>query len=545
MHLTSTGAPSRQLPSKNVTGIYLGLEGNSNPPKQRSGIPPLARGRAGLSYRVRTPVEERRYEPASYTEKKQMVELFRIKEDKRGFVGQPIIKKQHSNGEKRPCTTSPNASPRRWGPAKKANLSKFSDRIRTNPRHFTPIINSGVTRSENLTGFASYATGMDFSRNPQVDNIIDITRLHLIDNVTDDLNKLGVVQPIDSFSSSDDTYRRLYQGDVDLAYNLLPSARQNTPPISRENTSYSTGFSVRSYRNPNQAEIFSDFPDPKGHLRPKTVPANRAFVPQPYFFRYYNHHRPVRTISAKSKYSLPVTEDKDSVYGGSKIVGVPGAGRISTSLKQRQTARQKHNSSPVELDPPNTFHKSDESEANISMPVSTTSVHNTYPSTELKDIARQTEKNQGSLQKVDDKSASNFSSDKSMATTETHRDSSILLHPEETRKMRPLKTSNSGADITLGLEDVDGATAEVEIDVNDNESEIAPEDIPRGKVRKASIVEKLSKTKASEAYVATVKESAEQRQKDFEKLLNEHAEIVQEIGRTASAENLNSDERDP
>ncbi|ESP03084.1 hypothetical protein LOTGIDRAFT_230500 [Lottia gigantea] len=203
--------------------------------------------------------------------------------------------------------------------------------------------------------------------------------------------------------------------------------------------------------------------------------------------------------------------------------------------KKDESKSKKHNSSPVELDSqqPNTIQKSDESEASVSMPVSTASSN---PASKLLD-SQSSSHNKQEIQQSNDTPIVEVSSDMAEVAT---------LNPEDTtRKMRPLKTSNSGADITLGLEDADGTTAEVEIDVNDNESEIAPEEIPRGKVRKASIVEKLSKTKASEAYVATVKSSAEQRAKDFEKLLNEHAEIVQEIGRTASAENLTSDERDP
>ncbi|ESP03085.1 hypothetical protein LOTGIDRAFT_157047 [Lottia gigantea] len=216
---------------RNFTGIYLGLEGNVNPPKQRSGIPPLVRPRGTQSFKVRTPVEERRYAPALYHEKKQMVELIRIKEEKRGFVGQPL-KKSEVNNNKRPVTTSPTASPRRWGPARRTNSLKFNERIRTNPRNFTPILNSGVTRSENLTGFASYSLS-----NP------DIRQVH-IDDISGDFSKLGVVP--DNISTVGDQYNRLYEVcdvESDIGYNLLP---RRTPPPSRchGNNSYTTGFSI-------------------------------------------------------------------------------------------------------------------------------------------------------------------------------------------------------------------------------------------------------------------------------------------------------------
>lgn len=40
------------------------------------------------------------------------------------------------------------------------------------------------------------------------------------------------------------------------------------------------------------------------------------------------------------------------------------------------------------------------------------------------------------------------------------------------------------------------------------------------------------------------KEDAEQRKKKLEKMLDEHAEIVQEIGRSSSRDNLVEDNRD-
>ncbi|KAI8784673.1 hypothetical protein BgiBS90_014200, partial [Biomphalaria glabrata] len=74
MPYTSASVPYR---SHNMTGIYLGLESNSRPPRSKSAIPPLARGR-GIAQRVRTPAEDRRY---------KLVEHLRIKEVKTGFTG--------------------------------------------------------------------------------------------------------------------------------------------------------------------------------------------------------------------------------------------------------------------------------------------------------------------------------------------------------------------------------------------------------------------------------------------------------------------------
>ncbi|GFN76441.1 hypothetical protein PoB_000294700 [Plakobranchus ocellatus] len=117
---------------------------------------------------------------------------------------------------------------------------------------------------------------------------------------------------------------------------------------------------------------------------------------------------------------------------------------------------------------------------------------------------------------------------------------------ESAAPRRRLTTSNSGADIMLGLETEEGKTAEVEIDSLETD-ELQPEEIPKGRVRKTSIVEKLSKSKESELIALTIMASAGQRQREFEQLINEHQELVHEISRTPSAENIVQDDagRDP
>ncbi|RUS71789.1 hypothetical protein EGW08_020442 [Elysia chlorotica] len=122
-----------------------------------------------------------------------------------------------------------------------------------------------------------------------------------------------------------------------------------------------------------------------------------------------------------------------------------------------------------------------------------------------------------------------------------------IMDASESRSPRPrLVTSNSGADIMLGLETDEGKTAEVEIDSLETD-ELQPEEIPKGRVRKTSIVEKLSKSKESELIALTIMETAGQRQREFEQLINEHQELVHEISRTPSSENIvqSEDGRDP
>lgn len=75
----TASVPSRNQP-RNMTGIYLGLEGNIKPPQNRTLIQ-FAKCRAGMSPKIRTTAEDRRY---------KKVELLRIKEETRGFKGQTV-----------------------------------------------------------------------------------------------------------------------------------------------------------------------------------------------------------------------------------------------------------------------------------------------------------------------------------------------------------------------------------------------------------------------------------------------------------------------
>ncbi|GFN76446.1 hypothetical protein PoB_000295200 [Plakobranchus ocellatus] len=197
MPFSSASVPHR---SRNMTGIYLGLEGNSKPPRSKSAIPPLARGR-GMSSRIRTPAEDRRY---------KMVEYLRIKEEKRGFTGGALrgCKSASAAGqdpgsrdqfrESPPNQqTAASMSKRRWGPGKRLDPSNVDDLIRPNPRNFTTVANSGVTRSEKLIGWMPMT--------------YDLYSLVPADNVTDEV--VEEVQKIASNSEElaglEDCYKRI------------------------------------------------------------------------------------------------------------------------------------------------------------------------------------------------------------------------------------------------------------------------------------------------------------------------------------------------
>ncbi|XP_041353426.1 uncharacterized protein LOC121371531 [Gigantopelta aegis] len=490
---------------KNMTGIYLGLEGNIQPPHQRM-VPPLARAR-GMSSRIRTPSEDRRY---------KMVELLRIKEESKGFSGQTVRKRPVTSA--RPDT----AGRRKWGPAKRLDTSNVDDLIKTNPRKYTPIANSGVTRSENLTGWMSFYPDAHVVMREVPLGKPEPCVQDSMDHFAQDLSGL------------EQCYKKICTGNAETVHSLLPNRQRTTSLASqqsaskRENTAaFSTGFSVRSYRNPNQAEILADFPVHHNTGRPKTVPIHRPHFKQLYCSQFYNQTRLVAPKSCHTRKQTPVSfEEPLDVQQRSTPGPVSGGlnkGQLHNSLasspeKQTLLSRTK------------TFHAVDDTQQlQISMPFAT-SVTLTDDDTKVSvDLMPGPD--------TDHSARSNITS--KMATL----GKSVELCCDEDFVLGSMKTSTSAADIKIGLENEDGTGDTVEIDVADEDT--AVNEIPRGNVRKASIVDKLVKSKESEAKVAMVKETAEQRQKAFEKLLNEHAEIVQEISRTASSENLlEQDKRD-
>ncbi|KAL3874280.1 hypothetical protein ACJMK2_037319 [Sinanodonta woodiana] len=122
---------------------------------------------------------------------------------------------------------------------------------------------------------------------------------------------------------------------MDSLQGLLPLRKNGQ---HREN-SFATGFTVRSYQNPQRAEILADFDGTQMSTRPKTVPVNRQpLVPAPYFFRFYN--KPGTATSQRTK-KTPASrfEDQfDTLHGTAKIIAAPGVGVLSRSLKIKNTA---------------------------------------------------------------------------------------------------------------------------------------------------------------------------------------------------------------
>ncbi|XP_052767481.1 uncharacterized protein LOC128208139 isoform X2 [Mya arenaria] len=310
MPKSSASVPSRNQP-RNMTGIYLGLEGNINPPPNKGGT--AANVRKGTSSKSRTTAEIRRY---------KMVESLRVKENCiKGFKGGTLKKKlpvevwDEENLTPR-CSNPQQVHHRKWGPAKSADPRHFDDVIRQNARHYTAINNNGVTRSENLTGLMSFADHYGFEMvTPPPEALVD--EVQRMASAHDDLAGL------------EECFKKVCKSNPESLHSLLPLRKVSARPGS-----YSTGFTVRSYRNPNTAEILAEF-EPS---RPKTVPVNQAhqrqpLVPAPYFFKHFNKPR---TANSTKKRNSPVSQpegDQFSVLNGEKIFGAPGTGTVSRSLR--------------------------------------------------------------------------------------------------------------------------------------------------------------------------------------------------------------------
>ncbi|XP_062602812.1 uncharacterized protein LOC134264537 isoform X3 [Saccostrea cucullata] len=453
---------TKTMPSKshnrNMTGIYLGLEGNIKPPASRSpNVPVIARGR-GMSQRIRTPTEQRRY---------KMVEQLRIKEEKRGFVGQPLKSARRSHSaldpeERRkalgapeilpPADLSPRtAAARKWGPGKAVDRNQFYDLIKTNPRNYTVVVNNGVTRSENLSGLMSFS--MDHPDGiPQ-----------MVDTLAEEVNRISAKE--EEAVGLEECFKKVCKGNVESLQSLFPYRKQHST-LQREPSQFSTGFTVRSYRNPNQAEIMANFSE--GQL--------------------------------------------SSVPGTSRMAALPGAGALSRSLKSRSAAW---------------------SESDFKL-------HGKLHGTPREILPRPEENSV--MESVVREGGKQVQISMKLSTGQDSGNPPDQTNPPNKMMDTVDKTEREKKDnFEIEVADEHGKAGQVEIDSPEEELQ-EPTPI-KGNVRKTSISEKVERTRMSEAYIETIKENAEKRKKQFEQMLDEHAEIVQEIGKAGSREDL-EDQRD-
>lgn len=239
----TASVPSRNQP-RNMTGIYLGLEGNIKPPMNRT-IIPFAKSRAGMSPKVRTTAEDRRY---------KKVELLRIKEETRGFRGQTVknplfysfLRHRQQEDQMKENIKPKSGTARQWGPAKSANPTKFEDRIRQNPRNYTHVLNNGISRSENLQGFMSYDEHYSNYYTYELGNML------LPNALIEEVERIAKER--EDLMGLEECYKKVCKGSSESLQSLLPLRKG-----SARADNYATGFTVRSYRNPNKAELLADF----------------------------------------------------------------------------------------------------------------------------------------------------------------------------------------------------------------------------------------------------------------------------------------------
>ncbi|WAR18375.1 hypothetical protein MAR_000213 [Mya arenaria] len=289
-------------------------------------------------------------------------------------------------------------------------------------------------------------------------------------------------------------------------HSLLPLRKVSARPGS-----YSTGFTVRSYRNPNTAEILAEF-EPS---RPKTVPVNQAhqrqpLVPAPYFFKHFNKPR---TANSTKKRNSPVSQpegkyfhesprDQFSVLNGEKIFGAPGTGTVSRSLRaggarfsglatlsNRRTVSKRGSTGLINVNG-----------VNSSGPLELRA-----EGVQLGGGGSEERANQGELTGHATHTAPSSESGTGRSGRLTHN-TPIMDPPQR-------QTSNNGT-IRLDLENEDGKKQEIYLD-------------DAGELD-------IEKARESEAKVASMQEDAKQRKKELEHLLQEHDEIVKTIVRQSS-----------
>jgi len=210
----------------------------------------------------------------------RMVELLRSKEERRGFQGTALKgKKQRPN--------SPECGRREHGPvASEQPMSPEEIAIweitRQTTRNYTPTTNSGVTRLENLRNAPGCGGQEAVPIIPEVDAPPPANRSGMAREVH------RAVMTKKELVGLVECYRKVCKSNINSLQTLLPQRSPGEGGRRSDQYRY-TGFTVKSYRNPNQAEIIADFPH--NSPRPQTVigsNSQRPFVPSPYFFKGYN-----------------------------------------------------------------------------------------------------------------------------------------------------------------------------------------------------------------------------------------------------------------
>ncbi|XP_078593990.1 uncharacterized protein LOC144871908 isoform X2 [Branchiostoma floridae x Branchiostoma japonicum] len=306
------GGSTKKNSSRNMTGIYLGMDGKSSPPQEggsgqnRHSIPPLARGRG---IRVKTPVEHQRY---------KKVEMFRAREESRGFPAkQPIKRAKYSRRSRQTEETSYSGQP--VSPNEIKNITKKTW------RNYTQILNNGMQRLEYLN--------LDVNNPNKI-----LAEPRVVKREPPSPHSHTPEEPVPSENLYDEIRRVVtlseYQSNPQALHGLLPQRRAHTHHGTRRPKFLTTPLTITSLRNPERPTEIVQFAEVD---RPRSTPNPRPLLPTPYFYSV--------TAKAKARSSLgprklgqpassspPHHDNPGTLQGTNKWIPGLGAGPPNTSL---------------------------------------------------------------------------------------------------------------------------------------------------------------------------------------------------------------------
>ncbi|XP_064623543.1 uncharacterized protein LOC135485455 isoform X2 [Lineus longissimus] len=434
----------------------------------------LPRGR-GCAYRCKTPTEERRY---------AKVESLRSKEEsvRRGFTGNPLKRKPRYSSPPPTAQSTPR------------NYESYGlDVIKQNPRNYTMILNNGIRHYEYLQNGHKYDNCLPHE---------EVFNYNISEHAAEEFQRIARSKR--DLIGVEEAYQNICKGNSETLYSLLPKPsvlrQRNRQQSSKSTSKLCTGLTIKSYRNPNQAEIIACFPSDG---RPKTVPGMRPMVPSPYFYKITNMSKNT-SHSAKARTHSGYSHDKPTEKIQGQIVAAPGAGVISKNLSSSRPLPPTEGviaapSSPEPDQQPNPFQ---------------------------------------SGSKPDDSHISVPGADVEISSDQGSRKSVVIT------AAKPKMAANKALEVAIEVKNEDGETESVEIDEVDDEIQRDREReieavTPYGqytRCRRQSITDRLKKRRSSEIATEIIRLSAINRKREFNELLDEHARLVEEIERSEEHE---------
>ncbi|XP_038046354.1 uncharacterized protein LOC119720636 isoform X2 [Patiria miniata] len=239
--------------------------------------------------------------PILRPKQQQRVEALRIREEPRGFHPQPVRKAKpkvkQDETQSLPGNTNNDQAPV----------------LRKSARNFVAAANSGVTHLEDLgleeLSLRSVSTGRESSIPPSIIEDIQNTNKRMV--------------------GLQECYSKICKGNLSSLQSLLP-ARKTTGGRTK---TIATPLTIRSFRNPRSPHSVVQYSD----LRHKSMgigTSTKPLVPAPYY--YSSKGLPNTTDDGGSKVRL--TRLPASSRSTERVLAAPGVGAISQSALNRQAA---------------------------------------------------------------------------------------------------------------------------------------------------------------------------------------------------------------